>query len=84
MASDVLHGHGGKVLVARVVRTTRDLHTDVHLELGLVLVLSLCLQLAMLLYFFCTCSSLRLGMLFCSFARVRSPAVGPLFSTLTC
>ena len=31
--------------------------------------------------FFCTCSSLRLGMLFCSFARVRPPAVGPLFST---
>ena len=40
-ASDVLHGHGGKVLVVRVLSTTRDLHTDVHLELGLVLVLSL-------------------------------------------
>ena len=39
--SDVLHGHGGKVLVARVVCTTRDLHTDAHLELVLVLVLSL-------------------------------------------
>ena len=48
----------GRVLVARVVRTTRDVHTDIHLELGLVLVLVvdlvlscpvLCLQLAMLL-----------------------------------
>ena len=44
---------------------------------------SSCLQLAMLLTFFCTCSSLQLGMLFCSSARVGlfSPAVGPLFST---
>ena len=40
-SSDVLHGHCGKVLVARVVCTTRDLHTDAHLELVLVLVLSL-------------------------------------------
>ena len=67
--SDVLHGHGGKVLVARVIRTARDLHTDAHLELVLILVL--CLQLTMFLCFllhvlipavgyalfcFCTCS----------------------------
>ena len=70
--SDVLHGHGGKVLVARVICTTRDLHTDAHLELVLVLVL--CLQLTMFLCFllhvlipavgyalfcFCTCSFIR-------------------------
>ena len=69
-ASDVLHGHGGKVLVVRVVRTTRDLHTDVHLELGLALVLSLfwtsscACSWQCSCVFFCTCSSLRLGMLF--------------------
>ena len=33
--------------------------------------------------FFCTCLYLRLGMLFYSFARVRPPAVGPLFSPST-
>ena len=71
VAFDVLHG--GKVLVARVVCTTRDLHIDVDLELGLILVLSLCLQLAMLLCFLlrvlipavgcalCTCSFTRCG-----------------------
>ena len=70
--SGVLHGQGGKVLVARVVCTTRDLHTDAHLELVLILVM--CLQLTMFLCFllhvlipavgyalfcFCTCSSFR-------------------------
>ena len=62
------------------------LHTDVHLELGMVLVLSrpcACSGQCSCV-FFCTCSSLRLGMLCCSFARVRlfSPAVGPLFSVI--
>ena len=36
-ASDALHGHYGKVLVARVVRTIHDAHTDAHLQLGFVL-----------------------------------------------
>ena len=36
-ASDALYGHDGKVLVARVVRTIHDAHTDAHLEIGLVL-----------------------------------------------
>ena len=88
--SDVLHGHGGKVLVARVVCTTRDLHTDAHLELVLILVLSLCWTSSCACswqcscVFFCTCSSLRLSMLFSAFARVPSSVVGLLFSALTC
>ena len=88
--SDVLHGHGGKVLVARVVCTTRDLHTDAYLELVLVLVLSLfwtsscACSWQCSCVFFCTCSSLRLGMLFSAFARVLPSVVGLLFSTLTC
>ena len=68
-AFDVLHGHGVKRLLVPVVCTTRDLHTDAHLEHVLVLVL--CLQLTMFLCFllhvlipavgyahfcFCTCS----------------------------
>ena len=39
--SNALVGHDGKVLVARVVRTTHDAHTDTYLELGFVLVLVL-------------------------------------------
>ena len=34
-ASCALHGHDNKVLVARVVRTIHDAHTDAHLEPGL-------------------------------------------------
>ena len=45
-ASDALHGHDGKVLVARVVRTIHDAHTDVHLELDFVLVIVLDLVLS--------------------------------------
>ena len=45
-SSDALHGHDGKVLVARVVRTTCDAHTDAYLELGFVLVLVLVLALS--------------------------------------
>ena len=86
--SDVLHGHGGKVLVVRVVCTTRDLHTDANLELVLVLVLFLTSSCACSwqcsCVFFCTCSSLRLGMLFSAFARVLPSVVGLLFSALTC
>ena len=61
-ASDVLHGHGGKVLVVRVVRTTHDVCTDAHLELGLVLVL----------YMFRPVPAVGNALVF-SFARVRSP-----------
>ena len=43
---DVLHGHDGKVLVARVVRTIHDAQTDAHLEFGFVLVLVLDLVLS--------------------------------------
>ena len=39
-ASDAHHGNDGKVLVAHVVRTIHDAHTDAHLELGFVLVLA--------------------------------------------
>ena len=68
-ASDALHGHDGKVLVACVVRTIHDAHTDAHLELGFVLVLVLDLVLVLV------GPCLQLAMLFL-------PAVGPLFPTV--
>ena len=59
-----------KVLVARVVRTTHDAHTDAYLELGFVLVLVLDLAPDLVLVLVCPC--LQLATLFL-------PAVGPLF-----
>ena len=80
--SDVLHGHGGKVLVARVVSTARELHTDTHLELVLTLVL--CLQLTMFLCFLLHVLIPAVGYALFCFARVHPSVVGLLFSTLTC
>ena len=55
-----LHGHYGKVLVASVVRTIHDAHTDAHLELGFVLVLVLDLVLVLVLACSWLCSSYQL------------------------
>ena len=75
-----LHGHDGKVLVARVVRTIHDAHTDAHLELDFVLVLVLDLVLSESLpavgyALLASCRS-ALSHSGCSFL----PTVGPFFS----
>ena len=81
-ASDALHGHDGKFLVARVVRTSHDAYTDAHLELDFVMVLVLDLVLSESLpavgYALLTSSRSALSRSGCSFL----PAVGPLFSPI--
>ena len=84
-ATDALHGHGGKGLVARVVRTTHDNHTDAHLGLGLILVLVLDLSCPMpavgdaVVTSFARAHPCGWVCAFISSARDRSPAVDPLF-----
>ena len=79
-----LHGHDGKVLVARVVRTSHKAHTDAHLELDFVQVFVLVLVLSEssswslpavghALFTNCRSALSRSGFSFL-------PAVGPLFS----
>ena len=82
-ASDVLHCHDGKVLVACVVRTTRDVCTDAHLELGRSLSCPVPVPPVGNALVFSFARAYPCGWV-CSFlssARVRSPAVGRLFST---
>ena len=75
-----LQGHDGKVLVARVVRTTHDVHTDAHHELGFILVLDLCPSpcpaVGYALFTGCGSALFRSG---CSSVP---PAVGSLFSSV--
>ena len=83
MVSDALHRHDGKVLVARVVRTIHDAHTDAHLELDFVLILVLDLVLSVLACsWLCSCHPLWVRSFYLPEVLVGA-AVAPLCSRLS-